>query len=58
MNKRVLWALILIGLVVLVLIFNGGKISVDLLLVEVSTLKSLILLGFVGIGVIIGVLLK
>ena len=58
MTRKVLWALILIFLVVVVLIFNTDKGSVNLILGKIKTVNSIIYLCFTGIGVIIGVLLK
>jgi len=58
MTKQVIWALVIIAVVVLVLIFNRGNVDVDLIVTKISALKSLVFLGFVGIGVAIGILLK
>lgn len=58
MNKRLLYALAIIGITVVVLLFNDGKTTVDLILTEIKTLKSMIFLAFAAIGVIIGVLLR
>lgn len=58
MTKKLLFALILIGLTVLVLVFNSGSVSVNLLLTQVSGHKSLVFFVFTAVGVVIGVLLK
>jgi uncharacterized integral membrane protein len=58
MNKRVIWALILIVLSILVLIFNRQEIEVNFLITEIKAMASLILLFFIGVGVVIGVLLR
>jgi len=58
MSKKLLWALVIMALSVIVLIFNRGSVSVDLLFAQVSALKSIVFLVFMGIGVAIGVLLK
>jgi len=59
MTKKLLWALVLIGLTVIVLLMNGrGSASVNLLVADVSAARSLVYLGFTAIGVAIGVLLK
>ena len=58
MTKQVGWALLIIALVVLVLIFNKGTVSVNLLFTSISALKSLVFLSFLAIGVVIGILLK
>ena len=58
MNKRIIWALILMALAVVVLIFNKGDCTVNLLFTRVEALKSLIFLAFLGLGVAIGALLR
>jgi len=58
MNKKVLYALLIIALLVIVLIFNRGTVNINLLVGDVSPLKSLAFLAFTGIGVAIGFLLK
>ncbi len=58
MTKKLVIALILIGLTVVVLLFNRGSVAVDLIVTSVSGFKSLVFLAFTAIGVIIGVLLK
>ena len=59
MTKKVLWALILMFVVVVILIMNTrGSSSINLVLGEVEAMRSIIYLCFVGIGVVIGVLLK
>jgi hypothetical protein len=60
MNKRLLWALLLIALSVIVLILNSGQsVSITILpKVALSTVKSLAFLMFIGTGVIIGLLLR
>lgn len=58
MTKKLLVALILIGLTVLVLVFNRDSVSLNLLVSNISAQKSLVFLGFTAVGVIIGVLLK
>jgi len=58
MSKKLLYALLLMGVTVIVLIFNRGRVDVNLILGEVSFLKSLVFLAFTGVGVTIGVLLK
>lgn len=58
MTKQLMWALVIIAFVVLVLIFNRGDVDVNLIVKEISALKSLVFLGFVVIGVAIGILLK
>ncbi len=58
MSKRLLYALVIIALSVIVLIFNRGTVEIDLLVGKVDALKSLAFMGFIGIGVVIGVLLR
>ncbi len=58
MTKKLLIALILIGLTVIILLFNRGSVGVDLIVTSVSGIKSLVFLAFTAIGVVIGILLK
>jgi hypothetical protein len=63
MSKKLTFALILIGVCALVLVYNtrytiiDRNISIDLLVASVKMLKSLAFLLFLSIGVVIGVLL-
>lgn len=58
MSRGMLTALLLLGLAVLVLIFNRGHVELDLIFGTVSLLKSLAFLFFLAAGVVIGVLLR
>lgn len=58
MTKKLLLALILIGLTVLVLVFNNESVSVNLLVSEIKGHKALVFFAFTAVGVVIGVLLK
>lgn len=58
MNKKVLYALVVIALEVIVLIFNRGRVGIDLIFFDIDPLKSLAFMSFTGIGVAIGLLLK
>ena len=58
MTKNVLIALILIVLSVLVMIFNTGSISLNLVFAVVRPVASLVYLSFMVLGVVVGVLLK
>lgn len=58
MNKKMVFALVLIVLVVIVLLVTKGNTSVNLIFTEINAAKSMILLGFTAIGTIIGLLLK
>ena len=58
MNKGLLFALIILALTVVVLLFQKGSVDVNLLFTRIEGLKSLVFLAFTGIGVAIGVLVK
>ncbi|MFO7821804.1 MAG: hypothetical protein R6V56_07125 [Lentisphaeria bacterium] len=59
MNKRILYAFLLIGILVIVLLFNSGdKTTVNLLFSKLKLMSSLIFLSFTAVGVIIGALIK
>ena len=58
MSKKILWALVIMAVCVVLLIFNRGTVKVDLLVSQVEALKSLVFLIFLGVGVLVGLLLK
>ncbi len=58
MNRNLVIALVLIALLVILFIFNRGQVEVDLLVTRYEAMKSVVFLCFVGVGVIIGILLK
>jgi hypothetical protein len=58
MNKRLIAALVLIGVAVIVMVLNRGSVEVNLIVTQVGGLKSLVFLGFTALGVVIGALLK
>ncbi len=62
MSKKVIYAFIILGLTALVLVFNsmgtGRNVTVDLIFTTVTAIKSLVFLGFIVVGVLIGVLVK
>lgn len=61
MSKRMLWALVLIGLTVLVLILNTGGRPIEVNLgfgFALSQIRAIIYLAFVAVGVVIGVLVR
>ena len=58
MSKKTIWALVLLGLTVIVIVFNRGHDSVDIVFTDISGLKSLVFLTFTSIGVVIGLLLS
>ena len=63
MSKKLIFALVIIGLCAVVLVYNtrdtiiDRNITIDLLVTSVKMLKSLAFLLFLSIGVAIGVLL-
>lgn len=58
MNRRLIWALALIALCVLFFIFTDGKTVIELFSMSWKLETSIALLGFTGIGIVIGALLK
>lgn len=59
MTKQILYALILIGLVIIVLLFNSNDTTtVNLIFDKVRFMSSLVFLVFTAIGVVVGVLIK
>ena len=58
MSKGKVVALCILGLLMIVLLFNKGHDSINLLVMTVDPLKSLAFLSFTAVGVIIGILLK
>ena len=58
MSRRQVFALLIIALLVVVLIFNRGTVDVNMLFTKIRGLKSLVFLGFISLGVIIGALLR
>ena len=58
MTKNVSIALILIALSIIVLIFSRDTVTVNFVFTQVRAMASLVYLGFIAFGVLIGVLLK
>jgi uncharacterized integral membrane protein len=58
MKKGVLFALIILVLTFVVLLFQKGDVEVNLLFGKVNHLKSLVFLAFTCIGVTVGLLVK
>ncbi|NQU41567.1 MAG: hypothetical protein HQ523_16600 [Lentisphaerae bacterium] len=58
MNKKMSYALVLLALSVLVLLFNTGKGEINLVFDTVRIMKALVYMAFMGVGVVIGLLLK
>lgn len=59
MSKRFVMGLSLVGLAVLVLLLNSkGNVSIEFVLFELTMLKSVAFLFFIGVGVFIGALLR
>jgi uncharacterized integral membrane protein len=57
-SKKLVFALVLIGLTVIVLLLNRSELDLNLLVGKVKAAASFVYLGFVVIGVVIGMLLK
>ena len=58
MTRKLLVALILIGLTVVLIVMQKGSMDLNLLVTKVEWLTSLTLLGFTAVGVVIGILIK
>jgi len=58
MRRSLLWALLLIGLVILVLLYNQGHLTLNLVFTEIRAPRAVVLLGFTAVGVLIGILLR
>jgi len=58
MSKKMIWALVLIAAVVVIAILNRGNMSINVVFTEVKAMRSLVLLGFSAVGIVIGLLLK
>lgn len=58
MSGKLIAALLLIGVLILIVIFNSGPVSLNLLFAELRVAKPILIFGtFVG-GLITGALLK
>jgi hypothetical protein len=58
-----LTVLLILALLAIILVYNtidrtGRRIDVNLVVANVTAIKSLVFLSFTGVGVLIGVLLK
>ncbi len=58
MSKKVIYALLLIGLSVIIMILNRSSISINVFGMVIRTIQSFAILGFIAVGVVIGLLLK
>ena len=58
MNKKMTYAMVLLALSVLVLLFNTGKGEVNLVFDTFRIMKALVYMAFMGVGLLIGLLLK
>jgi hypothetical protein len=59
MSRRFLSSVILIGITILILLLNtNGKVSLNFVIFDISLLKSIAFLFFLGVGVFIGALLR
>jgi len=58
MKKTLLWAMLLIALCVLFFVSTDGGTAVELFAWKLKMPTALALMGFTGIGIVIGTLLK
>ena len=58
MNRKLIWALSLIAICVLFFISTNGNTTVEIFSLKQKMPTALALLGFTGIGIVIGTLLK
>lgn len=58
MNRRLVWALVLIAFCALIFISTGGNTTLEIFSQAMKLKTSLSLLLFTGIGIVIGALLK
>ena len=58
MSKKLIYALVLIGLAVVVMLLTKGTARVNLIVDVISAPTSMVLLGSLSVGVVIGLLLK
>lgn len=58
MSRSLIWALLLIAFCVLLCISSDGTTAVKLFSFRLSMPTSISILGFTGIGIVIGTLLK
>jgi len=64
MNKKMTFMFLLLGATAIILVFNSlgykgtSKVDVNLVFTTIHAVKSLVFLGFITLGVVIGVLLK
>lgn len=59
MSRNLLIALVLIALTVVVLLLNNsGSVTIDLLFTDIRPPTAMAFLGFTGVGVVIGLILR
>ena len=58
MSKNVVWALVIIVISVVFLIFCRGRVEIDLFFTVINPLKALAFLFMIALGCVIGLLLK
>ena len=58
MSKNVIWALLILAGCILVFIFSGGSMSLNLIVTKVHPSVPLGLFIFMALGVVVGLLLK
>ena len=59
MSKKTIWALVIIAILAVILVLNGGKtISLNILFTRINVIQSIAFLVFSAVGVVVGLLLK
>jgi len=58
MSKRLITALILLILAVVVLVLNTGEMRLNLIFGTIRAIKAIAMLGFLVVGIVIGLLIK
>lgn len=62
MSKKIVFALLILAVLAIILVFNSmgadREIDVDLVVGQITAIKSLAFLAFIAAGVMIGTLLK
>lgn len=59
MNKKVVYALVILGLAVLVMIINRrGSVAVSIGFREIEAARAIVFFAFTAVGVTVGLLIK
>ena len=59
MNKKVVYALVILGLAVLVMIFNRrGSVTVNVGFRDIDAARAIVFFAFTAVGVTVGLLIK